>query len=125
MEPVKKIYSFSEINEALLAYVPIFQQEELKKKEEREAPKKSVSGLSNDDLSKLSSNEGPPTAEPEIQEKSKIEVGYFHLLNCDIKASEDLIRSKFMERAIELQDNYEEVKREKMGNHDSNTSANG
>lgn len=61
-----------------------------------------------DTTSKISSSrvdyEGNPI---EHQSKNeKIEIGYFHMLNCDIKASEDMIRSKYLIKTEELIKNH-------------------
>ena len=47
-----------------------------------------------------------PSMISQIDKKDDVEVGYFHLLNCDIKASEDMIRSKYLEKTKELTLNH-------------------
>ena len=50
----------------------------------------------------------------------KIEIGYFHLLNCDIKASEDMIRQRYLIKTEELITNHMQSK-EFIGNRVKST----
>jgi hypothetical protein len=46
-----------------------------------------------------------------IQEQEEsLEVGYFYMLNCDIKATEDMIRVKYLERTQEIIKNHYDLK---------------
>ena len=91
-----------------------FEIEEKKRLKKQADIERSPSGLSElDELTQKSSTKG--AAKEDEKEEVQVEVGLFHLLDCDIKASDDQIRSKFMEKSIFLTDLHEKVLQERAG----------
>lgn len=80
----KMVFTFDQIDEAMDRYLEIKEEVNLIPTEDDSASKISSSRLD---------YEG--AIQPLLKQEDT-EVGYFHLLNCDIKASEDLIRQRYL-----------------------------
>ena len=97
-------FSYNELNEALERYSEYRDEKKAESNKQDITDKNSRSGSadgynSNDDASKYTIDKD---AGKEKEDETALEIGYFHLINCDIKASEDQIRQMYMERSQEL-----------------------
>jgi hypothetical protein len=123
------IYSFDQVDQALLKYNELFVQKKEKAAHKEEdtssvlnAMDKSGSAVteelaahSQDDVSQkvleqspsaLSIHDKDPYSSRQSPSNDELEIGYFHLLNCDIKSTEDMIRYKYLEKTQDIVQNH-------------------
>lgn len=58
--------------------------------------------------------------QPKASNNEELEIGYFHLLNCDIKSTEDMIRYRYLEKTQDIIQTHKQSKMAFMAASDHN-----